>query len=358
MQAAHLTLYIPPVDPKAVIWMGLPVSPEDAKSRYDVDEVRTTAELNGDLAGGTLPKGIVYAITQQVSNSTTFLGFDIKDFSLLREAIEECRVIKDDYELALIEHANAVSAKAHAAVMKAAPAAKNEQELRAIFLERCIALGSPEQAYHGIFASGTNASTLHYVHNNQPLGGRLNLLLDAGCEHDCYASDITRTFPLSGKFSPESRGIYEMVLKMQKECICMLKEGVLWEDVHIAAHRIAIEGMLKLGILRAGTVDEILAARTSVGFFPHGLGHYLGMDTHDTGGHANYGDKDTMFAYLRVRGKLPAGSVITVEPGVYFCRFILEPMLNDPIHSKFIDDAVLEKYWEVGGVRIEGTPLQ
>lgn len=95
----------------------------------------------------------------------------------------------------------------------------------------------------------------------------------------------------------------------------MLKEGVLWDDVHLKAHEIAIDGLLKLGILQ-GTKEDILKSRTSVAFFPHGLGHYLGMDTHDTGGHPDYEDKDSMFRYLRVRGKLPAGSIITVEPGV------------------------------------------
>jgi Xaa-Pro dipeptidase len=98
----------------------------------------------------------------------------------------------------------------------------------------------------------------------------------------------------------------------------MLKEGVIWDDVHLTAHEIAIEGLLKLGILQGGK-EDILKTRTSVAFFPHGLGHYLGMDTHDTGGHPNYEDKDPMFRYLRVRGALPAGAIITVEPGVSSC---------------------------------------
>jgi len=125
----------------------------------------------------------------------------------------------------------------------------------------------------------------------------------------------TRTFPINGKFTRESRAIYDIVLKMQLECIKVLKEGVLWDDVHLLAHKIAIDGLLSLGILK-GSAEEILEKRTSVAFFPHGLGHYLGMDTHDTGGNPNYADKDSLFRYLRVRGTLPAGSVITVEPGV------------------------------------------
>src|SRR5438045_2756329 len=102
---------------------------------------------------------------------------------------------------------------------------------------------------------------------------------------------------------------------MQMVCTGMLKAGVLWEEVHLEAHKVAIEGLKGLGILKGRSVD-ILKARTIVAFFPHGLGHYLGMDTHDTGGHPNYEDRDIMFKYLRVRGALPAGSIITVEPGV------------------------------------------
>lgn len=143
---------------------------------------------------------------------------------------------------------------------------------------------------------------------------------------------------------------------MQYVCTNMLKEGVVWDEVHLTAHKIAIEGLLAIGILK-GDKEEILKARTSVAFFPHGLGHYLGMDTHDTGGHPNYDDKDSMFRYLRVRGKLPAGSIITVEPGIYFCSFIIEPYLKDAVHSKFIDEKVLGKYWDVGGVRIEDNIL-
>ncbi len=114
---------------------------------------------------------------------------------------------------------------------------------------------------------------------------------------------------------------------MQLECIKALKEGVLWDDVHLLAHKVAIDGLLSLGILK-GDKDEILKNRTSVAFFPHGLGHYLGMDTHDTGGNPNYADQDSLFKYLRVRGTLPAGSVITVEPGVSKHRALSAPATN------------------------------
>jgi len=349
------TLFIPPIEAESVIWSGLPVSEEEALELYDVDHVQTTAEVTSFLARPQT-KGTVWAIANQISDHITFLQFDNKDVSLLKEAIEECRVVKDEYEIALTKKANLISTIAHTAVLKAVKSATNERELEGLFLQRCIANGSREQAYHSIVASGTAAATLHYQKNYEPLAGKLNLLLDAGGEYKCYASDITRTFPISGKFSPESRAIYDIVLKMQMDCIEMLTDGVLWDDVHLQAHKIAIDGLLALGILK-GNNDDILKSRTSVAFLPHGLGHYLGMDTHDTGGHANYSDKDTMFRYLRVRGKLPVGSIITVEPGIYFCRFIIEPYLQDPIHSAYINFDVLNKYWEVGGVRIEDNIL-
>ncbi|KAK0631135.1 putative Xaa-Pro aminopeptidase [Bombardia bombarda] len=358
MDTTKSTLFIPPIDPESVIWSGLPVSAEEAKQQFDVDEVRYTNDINATLAheGAEKANATVFAIPNQVSEQVTFLEFDHKNFSILKEAIEVSRVIKDEFELAMIAKANDISSEAHLAVMKRVKHAENERELEALFLQKCIAAGARNQAYHSIVAAGRAAATLHYVHNNAPMAGKLNLLLDAGCEWDCYASDITRTFPINGKFSTESRAIYDIVYKMQLDCIAALKEGVLWDDVHLLAHKIAIDGLLELGILK-GDKDEILASRTSVAFFPHGLGHYLGMDTHDTGGNPNYADKDTMFRYLRVRGSLPAGSVITVEPGIYFCNFIIDPFLKDAKHAKYIDAGVLEKYWDVGGVRIEDNIL-
>jgi Xaa-Pro dipeptidase len=352
MDSSKTTLFIPPVDPESVIWSGLPESAEEALQKYDVDEVKFTSDVNAELAhiASQKPKSAVYAIPGQVSEHVTFLAFDDKNFAVLKEAIEVCRVIKDEFEMAMIAKANSITADAHLAVMKKVKHAKNERELYAEFLSSSISAGAPNQAYEGIFAAGRAGATLHYVNNNAPLAGKLNVLLDAGAEWDCYASDVTRTFPINGKFTKESRAIYDIVLKMQLESIAALRADILWDDVHLLAHKVAIDGLLALGILK-GDKDEILTARTSTAFFPHGLGHYLGMDTHDTGGNPNYADADTMFRYLRVRGRVPAGSVVTVEPGIYFCNFIIEPYLKDPKHAKFIDAEVLEKYWDVGGVR-------
>ncbi|KAJ9403920.1 hypothetical protein DTO045G8_8328 [Paecilomyces variotii] len=357
----ELTLFIPGIDPDSVIWSGLPLSPEEALRIYDADVVSTTDKVNSTLASiasSSGDKATIFAIPEQVSEDISFKPFAETNFSILKKAIEDSRVVKDEYEIALLRKANDISAKAHIAAIKAAGSAKNEREIEGAFIATCIANGCREQSYHPIVASGTSSATLHYQKNDENLidpvtGAKKSLLLlDAGGEYRTYCADITRTFPLSGKFTPEARQIYDIVLDMQNKSFEQLKEGVQWEDVHSVAHRTAIKGLLKLGILR-GSEEELFEKRVSVAFFPHGLGHYLGMDTHDTGGNANYNDTDTMFRYLRVRGRLPAGSVITVEPGVYFCRFIIEPFLKDAELSKYIDADVLDRYWAVGGVRIE-----
>ena len=344
------TLFIPDISPSSVIWSGLPISPTEALATYDVDSVNYMSTLTSYLSslGGT-----VYAISNQYAHLPSTLQPSVTS---LKSAIESCRVRKSPYEVALIRQANTTTNVAHTAVMRAARTAATERDLEALFINRCFLRDSPNQAYHSIVAAGTAAATLHYVNNRASLKDKLNLLLDAGAEYRNYASDVTRTFPINGKFTPHSRQIYDLVLKMQTETIAMLKADVLWEDVHIHAHRVAIAGLLELGILREGTVEEILENRTSTAFFPHGLGHYLGLDTHDVGGHPNYEDKDPMFQYLRIRGRIPEDSVVTVEPGIYFCEFIIEPFLKDDKHGRFINRAVLDNYWSVGGVRIEGQP--
>ncbi|KAB8267521.1 putative Xaa-Pro aminopeptidase pepP [Aspergillus minisclerotigenes] len=361
INADKLTLFIPPIDAEEVIWSGLPLSADEAMKLYDVDCVLAATEVNATLRSiGSAYGGnaVAFAIADQVSSGAEFQGFAETKFSVLKEAIEKARVVKDEYEIALLRKANDISAKAHIAAIRASKTAVNEREIEGAFIATCIAHGAREQSYHPIVACGANGATLHYGKNDDDLTDpatkqrKNNILIDAGGEYRAYCSDITRVFPLGGSFTKETRQIYEIVLQMQMECIAMLKGDVQWEDVHAHAHRVAIKGLLALGIL-SGSEDELFEKRISVAFFPHGLGHYLGMDTHDTGGNPNYGDKDTMFKYLRVRGRLPAGSVITVEPGIYFCRFIIDPYTQSPELGKYINTTVLERYWMVGGVRIE-----
>ncbi|KAL9031441.1 MAG: hypothetical protein Q9196_000544 [Gyalolechia fulgens] len=360
ISTSSLTLFIPPLNPDSVIWSGLPLQPPEALKKYDIDACLTTSDLPSHLASFSKqdPKATLYLKTgTTLSEHTLNLATLPVDYKVLQPVIEECRVTKDAYEIALLRKANVISAHAHTAVLRAISKSTNERDLEATFIASCISSGAKHQAYHGIFGSGENAATLHYQHNNQPLEGRNNILVDAGAEWNCYCSDVTRTMPLNGKFDTESRQIYEIVEKMQGAAFELLKAGVKWEDLHIRAHEVAVEGLLALGILRNGTAEELMMERLGVAFFPHGLGHYLGMDTHDTGGNPDYEDNDVIFRYLRIRGEIPEGAVVTVEPGVYFCRFIVEPYLKDERKKNYINEKVLERYWAVGGVRIEDDVL-
>lgn len=192
LAADRLTLFIPPVDPESVVWSGLPLSPEEALAKYDVDAALPSTELNPHLValGSKQPTTTVYAIADRVADAVTFLEFGQKNFTVLAEAVDECRVVKDDYEVAMIRKANIVSGAAHRAVLEAVKGASNEYELEGAFIGECIRRGAKKQAYPSIVASGRGAATLHYVHNDKDLAGKDLLLLDAGAEWKNYAADI------------------------------------------------------------------------------------------------------------------------------------------------------------------------
>jgi Xaa-Pro dipeptidase len=198
MASARSTLFVPPVDPESVVWSGLPPSAEEALARYDVDAVLPSTELNATLARvGREAEGAestVFAIAERVADHVTFLEFDHKDMTTLGEAIDECRVVKDEYEVAMIRKANIISGAAHKAVLEHVKKSAREYELEGLFLGECHKRGAKKQAYPSIVASGRAAATLHYVHNDRELypEGKAKdlLLLDAGAEWENYASDI------------------------------------------------------------------------------------------------------------------------------------------------------------------------
>lgn len=160
----------------------------------------------------------------------------------------------------------------------------NEREIEAIFRGVCRAHGAKHQAYPVIAGSGTNASTLHYDTNDEPLEGRQLVCVDAGTEWKCYASDVTRTMPLNGTFSPEAAEIYALVERMQEECLKRVMPGVTFASLHVHACTVAVKELLRLGIFQNGTPEEILARGTVAAFFPHGLGHHVGLEVHDSSG--------------------------------------------------------------------------
>lgn len=194
IESAKSTLFIPPVDPESVMWAGLPLSIEEALAKYDVDAVLPTTELNPKLVqlGAANKDSAIFAIAERISDSVTFLEFGNKDLSILAEAIDECRVVKDDYEIALLTKANRISGAAHRAVLESVRGAGNEHELEGVFVGKSMQQGAKKQAYPSIVASGRAAATLHYVHNDKDLAGKDLLLLDAGAEWMTYGADIVR----------------------------------------------------------------------------------------------------------------------------------------------------------------------
>lgn len=280
----RLSAFIPPANYGSnVIFNGLNPTCKEIKTEYEFDDVQRITNLayclalfiKNDLASNIYvlhEYDVPQSLLQRMALTT---GKDEKpkfDYLLLKPAMNAARVIKSPYELKMIRKASAITAQAHVNVLRAIKTLKNETEVEAIFAATCISEKAKQQAYGIIAAAGSNASTLHYVANNTPLSGRQVLCLDAGCEWKLYASDVTRTFPVSGKWTEEAKEIYDLVAKMQEECIAMVKPGADFRDIQIHAERVAVDGLMKLGLLRGGTLEELCAARASVAFFPHGLG--------------------------------------------------------------------------------------
>ncbi|ODV98251.1 hypothetical protein PACTADRAFT_48044 [Pachysolen tannophilus NRRL Y-2460] len=352
-----LTLFLPEIDYDDVMWSGMPMSLKKAKEVFDVDEVLYESKILKKLEDYSLDKREIYS-TCYKNYKESFKKFLIADDKEFLWSLDESRMIKDDYEIALMRHAAKITDNSHLAVMSALPIEKNEGHIHAEFVYHSIRQGSKFQSYDPICCSGPNCSTLHYVKNDEDLGQRKSVLIDAGAEWSNYSCDVTRCFPIDGKWSKEHREIYDTVLDMQKQAFAQIKPGVLWDDIHILAHKILIKHFLRMGIFKSQfTENEIFESAASVIFFPHGLGHLLGMDTHDVGGLPNYEDPNPMLRYLRIRRPLQEGMVVTDEPGVYFSPFLVEEGLKDPKKAEKIDLEIMQKYYEIGGVRIEDDIL-
>lgn len=286
IQHDTLSLFIPRIDEKRVIWNGRGSTLAEALVRYDVDEVYYSDEVSDyitDWYHHNRNQGNLYTLHSAV-NSMIGCPHGSIDSTSLQSAMNIARMIKDEHEIKQIRHANDISSKAHREVLASIVKFKNEAQVEGLFLDVCVSHQAKQQAYDPIAASGPNAGTLHYVANNENFGDRQLMCLDAGCEFELYASDITRTFPLSSSWpSKEAADVYKLVERMQESCIKRLAPGVRYLDLHILAHQIAIDGLLALGILHNGTKEEIYKAGTSKAFFPHGLGHHMGLEVHDVG---------------------------------------------------------------------------
>ncbi|KAI9276796.1 peptidase M24, structural domain-containing protein [Phascolomyces articulosus] len=349
----RIQLFAPPVNPDDVVWMGYPDSLETLQTKYDVDEALYTTDLDARLkeasAVYTIPHFNLTFKDEAIKSAST------EDNDALYAAISEARIVKADWEIEVMRKANKISSDAHVKVMEAAKTGINEAELYAIFLNESNRNGAFFQSYMPIFGAGMNAATLHYNKNNATIENATDMILvDAGCEYNYYASDITRTFPVGGKFTEEAATIYSIVLDMQKACFAELKAGAKWEDIHTVALEVAAEGLIKTGII-VGEKQELLDKDVVAAFFPHGIGHMIGIDVHDVPKYCTSVERidRPSYRYLRMRRTLAAGNVVTVEPGIYFCEFMIDPVVKAEETKKYINVDILNKYKSVGGVRIE-----
>jgi len=180
------------------------------------------------------------------------------------------------------------------------------------------------------------------------------VLLDMGVEYHCYASDITRSFPISGKFTPEQKDIWETVMDAKNACFAIIQPGVKWENVHRAAERSIVSSLITRGYLR-GDIDEMLQHHVAALFMPHGVGHLLGIDTHDVGGYPRGTARIQLpgLKCLRTTRILQPGMVMTVEPGCYFISCLLLPAFSDPKYAPYLVEEKLRSLLSFGGVRIE-----
>jgi len=222
--------------------------------------------------------------------------------------------------------------------------------------------GSRYAAYTCICGCGPNGAVLHYGHAGAPNDGHIAdgamCLLDMGCEYHCYASDITCSYPANGKFTAKQRGIYNAVLNALLAVRSSVAEGVEWVDMHLLAEREIVKGLVEMGIVVLGdkTLDEVIKLEIGALFFPHGLGHMMGMDTHDVGGYPDGRHRHTRpgLSSLRMNRPLKAHMVLTNEPGCYFIEALLVPAMDDPVKGKHLNKKlILEEYMDFGGVRLE-----
>jgi len=321
------------------IWDGFRHGPAAAQQQFGFDAAHSVAELDArlpELMGNRAR--LAYAVGQDPAWDARVIGWlnavraktrqgigapgEIVD---VRHALDEMRLIKDAHELALMRRAAEISTRAHGIAMRATRPGRHEYEIEAELLCAFRSGGAEAPAYTSIVASGANACVLHYVFNNQPLADGDLLLIDAAAEFGSYAADITRTFPVNGRFSAAQKDAYELVLAAQAAAIDEVRPGRHWNAPHEAAVRVLTQGMVDLKLLE-GEVDGLIESNAYNRFYMHRTGHWLGMDVHDAGEY-------------KIRGEwrpLVPGMTLTVEPGLY-----IRPA-----------DDVPAAFWNIG-IRIE-----
>ncbi len=327
-------------DPHKELWNGKLLGPEAAISELGMDDAFPISDIDDILPGLIEGRERVYyamgkdeqfdhkvmewvkVIRKKVRSGAHSPG----EFLVLDHLLHEMRLIKSKAELELMRESGQIAVRAHKRAMAVCKPGMYEYEVEAEFMYEFFRSGCVSSAYTSIVAGGDNACILHYTENNQQLSDGDLLLIDAGCEFQHYASDITRTFPVNGKFSVEQKAIYELVLKAQLAAIEQVKPGNHWDDPHSTTVRVITEGLVELGLLK-GEVDALIESGAYRDFYMHRAGHWIGMDVHDVGDY-------------KIEGQwrqLEPGMVMTVEPGIYISR----------------QNTSVDECWRGIGVRIE-----
>jgi len=336
-------LYCRAKDEEREIWDGYRYGPDAACEAFAMDEAHPIGDLGPMLPGLLADQAALFFSLghdahwdQQVTAALNAARANTRSgvtapamVTDVRALVDEMRLVKDDSEIARMRRAAAISAEAHRQAMATARPGGFEYELEAVIGQCFRRAGSQALAYPSIVASGPNACVLHYVENDRKMQDGDLVLIDAGCELDGYASDITRTFPVNGRFSGPQRDIYELVLGAQAAAVAATRPGAAWNDPHEAAVKVLAQGMLDLKLL-AGSLDGVLENHEYRRFYMHRTGHWLGLDVHDAGEYKLEG---------AWRSLVP-GMMLTIEPGCY-----IRPA-----------DDVPEAFWHIG-VRIEDDAL-
>ena len=325
------------------VWDGFRYGPDAAREIFGFDEAHSIAELRrklpdfaSDRPALFTPLGLfgdwdrqITELLNEVRNRVR-TGVAAPDEVVdVRGTLDAMRLLKDKHETGLMRRAAVISAAAHRRAMMCARPGWYEYQVEAELLHEFLREGAQAVAYSPIVGSGPNACVLHYRDNNRQMADGDLLLIDAGCEFKGYASDITRTFPVNGRFTGPQKDIYELVLATQLACIDAVRPGAQFHDYHAVAERVLAQGFVDLGLCN-GPVEQALESGAYKQFYMHRAGHWLGMDVHDAGLYQVRGDSQ----------KLAPGMVLTVEPGAY-----IRPADNVPEH-----------YWNIG-VRIEDDVL-
>lgn len=344
-------LFSPKRDTQYAVWYGYIRSQESYKEKYQPDYIRYDTEIEDVLK--QLKPDKVYCLDEEQAAGIVKMGYQTNT-ETLKDALTFCRVIKSDWELDQMRYIGKITSEAHTEVMRSIKPGMHEYELKAIFDAYHIKRGLMQEAYTGIYGGGKNSAILHYVENSSQINDGDLFLIDAGYEHIGYAHDVTRTYPANGKFTELQAEMYDAVLKAHNECIKAAKPGIQMEDLHMLAARIMMQGMMDMGLVK-GNLDEIMDKNIFALFFPHGLGHFLGLDTHDVGGYpkgVEHIDRPGI-QYLRVRREMEPGMVITIEPGLYIVPALLKPALENAEYVRYLNKDQLEKMYDFGGIRIE-----